>query len=39
MRTLVEAFLTAVERVLPAQFLKSITGAKLSVNHPASLRA
>ncbi|WP_206684182.1 YaaC family protein [Teichococcus aerophilus] len=37
MRALVEAFLTTVERVLPEQFLESITGEKMSVGHPASL--
>ena len=37
MRALVEAFLTVVERILPEQFLESITGEKTSVHQPGSL--
>lgn len=36
MRALVEAFLTTVERVLPEQFLESITGEKMAVHQPGS---
>lgn len=37
MRVLIEAFLSVVERVLPEQFLKSITGSRIYVAQPGSL--
>ena len=37
LRALIEAFLAAVERILPEQFLKSITGERMSVAQPGSL--
>ena len=36
MRALVEAFLASVERILPQQFLESVTGEKVSVHQPGS---
>lgn len=36
MRVLIEAFLSVVERVLPEQFLKSITGNRIYVAQPGS---
>lgn len=37
MRALVEAFLAAAERILPEQFLESVTGERMSVRQPGSL--
>lgn len=39
MRALVEAFLATVERILPQQFLESVTGEKVSVHQPGSFLA
>jgi hypothetical protein len=36
LRALIEAFLAAVERILPEQFLESITGERMSVAQPGS---
>lgn len=36
MRVLIEAFLEVVERVLPEQFLASISGTRISVHQPGS---
>jgi len=36
MRALIEAFLAVVERVLPEQFLLSVTDSKIYVKQPGS---
>ncbi|BCG84463.1 hypothetical protein MesoLj113c_05730 [Mesorhizobium sp. 113-3-9] len=36
MRALIEAFLTVVERVLPEQFLASVTGSRIYAKQPGS---
>ena len=36
MLALVEAFLTAAERILPEQFLASVTGERISIHQPGS---
>lgn len=35
MRVLIEAFLTVVERILPEQFLETITGQRVFAGQPA----
>lgn len=37
MRALIEAFLLASERILPEQFLESVTGERLSIHQPGSI--
>jgi len=37
MRVLIEAFLAVVERVLPEQFLESISAQRVFAKHPSYL--
>ena len=37
MRVLIEAFLAVVERVLPEQFLETITGQRVFAKQPGAL--
>jgi hypothetical protein len=36
MRVIIEAFLAVVERVLPEQFLATVTGQQIVAKHPGS---
>jgi hypothetical protein len=37
MRAMIEGFLSAVERILPQQFLESVTGERIAIRQPGSL--